>query len=188
MSPTSNSSGVDQVNPEEISMYTAHQRDQVHELTDVPSPAAGAPNPLVLADERTLVVAYISATPINGPTDRAGQPSAQDSAGLVVFKQCYATHFGLPNDEAFASHPLVDRGLRPYGAFEVENSSWVSGLEMRNRGHPRHDPEVFLRLRHWVWTFQDSVLECAALSYAAEEGQGGPTDLLDRMQGLLRSG
>src|SRR3954467_8095141 len=95
------------INPEEISMYTVHQRDQVHELTDVPLPAAGTANPLVLADESTLVVAYMSAT---------------DSTSLVVFKQCFAIHFGLPNDEAFTSHPLADRGLRPYGAFEVENS------------------------------------------------------------------
>jgi hypothetical protein len=169
-------------------MYTVHQRDQVQELTDVPCPAAGAPNPLVLADERTLVIAYIGATPANGPTDRTGQPSVQDRAGLVTFKQCYAIHFGLPNDEAFASHPLADRGLRPYGAFEVQNSSWVSGLEMRNRGHPRHDPQVFQRLRHWVWTFQDSVLECAALSYTAAEAQDPPIHLLDRMHGLLGSG
>ncbi len=169
-------------------MYTVDQRDRVHELTDVPFPAAGAPNPLVLADESTLVVAYISATAGTGQTDRAGRLSAQDAASLVVFKQCYASHFGLPNDEAFASHLLAKRGLPPYGTFEVENSSWVTGLETRNRSHPRHDPQVFQRLRHWVWTFQDSVLECAALSYAAAEGQGRPTELLHRMHALLLSG
>ena len=152
-------------------MYTVEQRNQVRELTDVPFPAAGAPNPLVLADESTLVVAYLSVT----------------AACLVVFKQCYASHFGLPNEGAFTSHPLAEQGLPPYGAFEVENSSWVRGLATRNLSHPRHDPQVFQRLRHWVWTFEDSVLECAALSYAAEEGQAQPIELLDRMQALLRS-
>jgi hypothetical protein len=153
-------------------MYTVEQRDRVHELTDVPFPAAEAPNPLVLADENTLMVAYISAA--------AG-------TSLIVFKQCYAIHFGQPNDGAFASHLLANRGLSPYGAFEVENSSWVTGLATRNRSHPRHDPEVFQRLRHWVWTFHDSVLECAAVSYAAVEGQRQPSELLDRMHALLRS-
>jgi hypothetical protein len=150
---------------------TVDKRDRVHEVTDVPLPAASAPDPLVLADESTLVVSYLA---------------ADEAAAIVVFRQCYATHFGLPNDEAFSSHPLADRGLRPYGAFELERSSWVRGLEMRNRGHPRHDPLLFQQLRHWVWTFQDSVLECAALSYAAVEAPGRSDDLLSRMRALLR--
>jgi hypothetical protein len=152
-------------------MSTVEQRSRVRELTDVPFPAAGGPNPLVLADESTLVVAYIAA----------------NAACLVVFKQCFGSHFGLRNEGAFTSHPLAERGLPPYGAFEVENSSWIRELVMRNRSHPRHDPQVFERLRHWVWTFEDSVLECAALSYAAAEGQGQPIELLDRMRALLRS-
>jgi hypothetical protein len=104
-----------------------------------------------------------------------------------VFRQCYASHFGPPNDETFASHLLADRGLPPYGAFEVESSSWLRGLEDRNRGHPRHDPALFQQLRHLVWTFHDSVLECAALGYSALEAQRDADDLLARMNALLRS-
>jgi hypothetical protein len=104
-----------------------------------------------------------------------------------VFRQCYASHFGPPNDETFASHLLADRGLPPYGAFEVESSSWLRGLEDRNRGHPRHDPLLFQQLRHLVWTFHDSVLECAALGYSALEAQRDADDLLARMHALLRS-
>jgi len=150
---------------------TMKKRDRVHELTDVPFPARVAPDPLILSDEGTLAVAYVTTTP---------------SAAIVVFRQCFANHFGVPNDEAFATHP-EEHGLRPCGAFEVESSSWVRGLEMRNRGHPRHDPQLVQQLRHWVWTFQDSVLECAALGYAVQEGQGTPNDLLSQMQALLRS-
>jgi hypothetical protein len=161
---------------EEIPMPTLHHRDRVEELTDVPLPASAAPNPLILADESTLVVGYIST------------PAAEEQASLVVFKQCFAFHFGLPNEEAFATHPLADQGLRPFGAFELVNSSWIAGLELRNREHPRHDPQVFDRVRHWVWTFQESVLECAAVSYAVAEGQARPMELFDRMEMLLRSG
>jgi hypothetical protein len=168
-------------------VYTVDKHDRVHELTDVELPSSGAPAPLVLADEDTLVVTYIPARTSAGEADGSGLPSADETAVIVVFRQCYAIHFGLPNDEAFASHPLADRGLRPYGAFEVESSSWVRGLEMRNRGHPRHDPQLFQQLRHWVWTFHDSVLECAARSYAALQAQGRPDDLLSRMYALLRS-
>ena len=165
-------------------MHTVDKHDRVHELTDVALPASGAPAPLVLADADTLVVTYIPARTSSGEADSSDLPPADEMAVIVVFRQCYAVHFGLPNDEAFASHPLAGRGLRPCCAFEVESSSWVRGLEMRNRGHPRHDPQLFQHLRHWVWTFHDSVLECAALSYAALQAQGRPDDLLSRMYAL----
>ena len=165
-------------------MHTVEKRDRIRELTDVPFPSSEAPDPLVLADEDALVVSYIPATLSTG---QAGVPSPEEAVAIVVFRQCYASHFGQPNDEAFVSHPLADRGLRPCGAFEVENSSWVRGLETRNRGHPHHDPLLFHRLRHWVWTFHDSVLECAALSYAAFGAQDRPDDRLSRMQQVLRS-
>jgi len=168
-------------------VYTIDKRDRVHELPDVPLPSSGAPDPLVLADEDTLVVTYITAKPSTGQAGGSGLPSADEAAAIVVFRQCHASHFGPPNDRTFATHPLADRGLRPYGAFEVESSSWLRGLEMRSRDHPWHDPKLFQRLRHWVWTFQDSVLECAALNYAALEAQGRPDDLLPRMHAQLRS-
>jgi hypothetical protein len=165
---------------------TIDKRDRVHELTEVPLPSSGAPDPLVLANEGTLVVTYITGKPPTGQADGSGLPLAE-AAVIVVFRQCYASHFGPPNDETFATHLVADRGLRPYGAFEVESSSWLRGLEMRNRGHPRHDPQLFQQLRHWVWTFHDSVLECGALSYAVLEAPGRPDDLLPRMHALLRS-
>ena len=152
-------------------MHTIDSHDRVHELPDVPLPSSGT-DPIVLADEDTLVITYIATA---------------DVATIVVFRQCYASHFGPPNDETFASHPLAGRGLRPYGAFEVQISSWLRDLEMRNRGHPRHDPQLFQQLRHWVWTFHDSVLECAALTYTVVEAQGIPDDLLPQMHAQLRS-
>jgi hypothetical protein len=169
----------------EILMHTFEERDRVHELADIPCPSSAAPEPLVLANEDTLVVAYVSAAPASEQTAGVGAPAPAKTT-IVVFHQCYATHFGQPNDEAYASHP-ADRGLRPYGAFEVEHSSWLRGLAMRNRAHPHHDPERFQRLRHWVWTFQDSVLECAALDYAATDAPGRPGEAIPRMQALLRS-
>ena len=163
-------------------MPTFKDRDRVHELADVPCPAWGAPEPLVLANEDTLVVAYLSA----GLTSGGAESAAPTGTTIVVFHQCYAIHFGQPNDEAFASHP-ADQGLRPYGAFELEHSSWLRGLETRNRAHPHHDPEQFQRLRHWVWTFRDSVLECAALDYVTMDVPGRPDEAVPRMHALLRS-
>ncbi len=165
-------------------MYTVNKHDRVHELPDVPFPSSGAPEPLVLANEDTLVVAYLPAAPSSEQASGAGLGSAGPArTSIVVFHQCYAMHFGLPNDEAFAS-----RGLRPCGAFEVEHSSWLRELDMRNRAHPRHNPEQFQQLHHWVWTFHDSVLECAARSYEAMDAPGRSGEAIARMEALLRTG
>jgi hypothetical protein len=168
-------------------VHTFKDRDRVHELDNVPCPATGAPEPLVLANEDTLVVAYESAPPTSNQAAGAGAESAAPATTtIVVFHQCYAIHFGQPNDEAFATHP-ADQGLRPYGAFELEHSSWLRGLETRNRAHPHHDPERFQRLHHWVWTFRDSVLECAALDHVTMDVPGRPDEAVPRMHALLRS-
>ena len=153
-------------------MYTVPKRNQVRELDDVPFPDLAAPDPLVLADGTTLLIAYQSRTP------------SKESTSVVRFTQCHASHFGLPNENAFASHPIAGLELRPCGAFEVENSSWVHELQLRHSGHPHQNAEVLQQLRHWVWTFHDSVLECAALGYVVED-PGPPADLLTRMQALL---
>jgi hypothetical protein len=34
--------------------------------------------------------------------------------------------FGPPNDEAIAGHPLSDRGLYPFGVFQVDRYRWCA--------------------------------------------------------------
>jgi hypothetical protein len=127
------------------------------------------------------VIAYQSRTP-SDPAD--GATTGSDSTAVVRFQHCHASHFGLPNENAFASHPVAGLGLRPCGAFEVENSSWVHELQLRHSGHPHQDAEVLQQLRHWVWAFHDCVLECAAVGYMVEDA-GPLAGLLTRMQALL---
>ena len=85
-----------------------------------------------------------------------------ESAALVRFEFVRAVMFGPPNDEAFSGHPLADRGLPPYGAFEVLESSWIRRLERINAVHPNHRPEHFADDRHFVLAFHDEVFECVA--------------------------
>jgi hypothetical protein len=170
-------------------MYMVDARDRVIELHDVPQSSPGAPCPLVLANEGKVLVLYhrhFVEPGWDGTTARmVGPSSAGEPAAIVRFDWVTASMFGPPNDEAFAGHPLASRGLRPYGAFEVLDSSWVRRLERMNSVHPQHRPESYSDRRHFVLTFHDSVFECVARSYACELVVGPLTGLVARLSAEL---
>jgi hypothetical protein len=125
--------------------------------------------PVVVADEHTVLLAY-RARPKPTPDEVAAikmplivEADSDGPIAAVSFKRAYASFFGPPNDEAFAAHPLSSRGLEPYGAFEIERSSWIREAERRNRVHPDHRAESFDALRHFAFTFHDSVFEALAV-------------------------
>ena len=153
-------------------MYPVDESDQVHELSGVPQSSVGAPIPVVLGDERSLhLVYFVQNTPEgwDGSTVRVvGLDTKAEPLAVVTFRACYASMFGPPNDEAFAGHPLADRGLHPYSAFEIRPSSWLRQLERMNSVHPHHKPERFDELRHFVFAFHDSTFECVAESIEVE--------------------
>src|SRR5918993_96392 len=124
-------------------MYSVDERDKVVELEDVPQSSVGAPLPIVLSDEHKILLAYIvedKPSDWDGSYVRVVDPSTPgEPLALVEFSSYSTLMFGPPNDEAFAGHPLTGRGLHPYGAFRVENSSWVRQLERMNSVHPYHE-------------------------------------------------
>lgn len=166
-------------------MYTVDRRDRVVELRDVPQSSVGAPCPHVLASEGELFVAYyVQDVPKHwdGKTVRVVAPdTAGEPAAIVRFSGAYASMFGPPNDEAFSGHPLAQRGLHPYGAFEIAESSWVRQLERMNAVHPYHRPEPFSAYRHIVLAFHDSTFECVAKGYVSELATGPLTQILERI-------
>lgn len=170
-------------------MYSVDGRDRVVELDDVPQSDVGAPCPLVLASEgKVIVVYYVSNPPEgwDGTTVTIVDPNASaEPAAIVRFSWVTASMFGPPNDEAFSGHPLAGRGLHPYGAFEVFDSSWVRRLERMNAVHPHHRPERYASLRHIVLAFHDSTFECIADGYTSELAQGPLTALVGRLSAEL---
>ncbi len=164
-------------------MYTVDERDRVVGL-DVPPCEGGAPMPVVLCDDLHVLVAYYlnsryySNTPSPDPAD--------ERSVIVEFSLPWALMFGMPNDEAFEGHPLESRGLRPYGAYLVQDSSWIRQLEKMNSVHPNHDPQYFKKLKHYVFVFHDSTFECVAESFAVSEHRGSPASLVPVMQSRLR--
>lgn len=104
---------------------------------------------------------------------------------MVEFTRYSTYMFGTPNDEAFHGHPLAARGLRPYGAFQIDNSSWIRQLEKMNSVHHSHRPERFERLRHYVFSFHDSTFECAAESFSITSHEGSLETMLLIMRDRL---
>lgn len=150
-------------------MYSVDEHDEVVPLVDVPSQDVGAPLPTIIADDYRLVLEYLM--PIEDPnwdgtyvnvvtTDTKG------SVALIRFQHPYAHMMGAPNEEAISGHPLADRGLEAFAAFEVKQSSWIRILERMNSVHPYHDRQRFLELkRHFIFAFHDSTFECIANSF-----------------------
>lgn len=132
-------------------------QDILIELTELPQPLPGAPQPVVFADEHRIVLAYWE--------------KDSDSIAVVRFQGPCFHQFGPPNEEAIAGHPLASRGLYPCGVFQVKHSSLVQELERRNRVHQYHDPQRFDDLSHYIFTFHDSTFECVAESILARVEQ-----------------
>jgi hypothetical protein len=132
--------------------YAVDELDAPQQI-GLPRMDTGSPAPHIAASEGTLALEY------NGFAD----PDC--SIVTVVFNSPRAHYLGFPNEEVSVSHPLYARGLRWYSFFEIANSSWVRAMERANRIHPRHTPELFAALKHYLILFHDSTFECVARGY-----------------------
>jgi hypothetical protein len=124
--------------------------------------------PFVLADERRAVLAYLVQQTEIGEMSKeslAVKEDFREEVAIVRLNRCKAHMLGPPNDEAFSGHPLASRGLRPYGVFRIEDSSWIRELERSNSVHPRHSPERYRQLQHLVFAFHDSTFECVCVDF-----------------------
>lgn len=171
-------------------MYEVDGRDQVVPVPRAPQSSIGAPCPIVLADEDSVfLVYYIENRDPNwdGESVRVVDlDSSNEYIAIIQFKGCYAHMFGPPNDEAFSGHPLSGRGLAPYGAFEVAESSWLRQLERMNSVHAYHDPQRFLQRRHYVFAFHDSTFECIADGLVMTQQKGSVRSALGAIGARLQ--
>jgi hypothetical protein len=104
---------------------------------------------------------------------------------IVIVRFERSTHMFGPPNEAFAGHPLAKRGLTPYGAFRIANSSWIRGLERMNSVHSQHRAEDYWKLQHLVFSFHDSTFECACLKIEAKMARGSIGEMIPEMVKLL---
>jgi hypothetical protein len=169
-------------------MYEVDDRDEIIELEDVPRSSVGAPNPMVLAGEHDVMLSFCLEDTSNGWDGTSvrivGIDTEGEAVAVVRFKRCSAHMLGPPNDEAFGGHPLAARGLRPYGAFEIKDSSWIRRLEKMNAVHRYHDKSRFMRdKKHFVFSFHDTTFECVAEGFTVEVFTGSVKRTILRVLG-----
>jgi hypothetical protein len=165
-------------------MYSVDDRDTVIEVQDAPRPDVGAPLPTILADDTTLLLAYLVSEPDPNWDGGYATSVSIESEGLVAivrFRFPRAHIFGPPNDEAFHGHPLAGRGLGPYAVWEVRHSSWIRQLERMNAVHPYHRSEQFAAYRHFIFAFHDSTFECVAEDFEVSVQPGSIRAALAKM-------
>ena len=172
-------------------MYSVDEQDTVVELKHVPQPSVGAPLPIVVSVESKILLAYIiqeTSSEYDGTAVRMIESTTPgERLALFEFSPYWIYMFGAPNDEAFEGHPLAARGLKPYGAFRIENSSWLRQLELMNSVHPNHDRERwFEKFSHYVFAFHDSTFECVANNFTISEHRGTLESLLPVMRSRLQ--
>lgn len=159
-------------------MYVVSAEDSPRAISTLPQSSVGAPCPMLLADEHSLRLAFyveegqLAATWANTPSVPAASDDSDELCAVVAFDSVYAHMFGPPNDEAFSGHPLSSRGLSPYGAFEIDRSSWLQSLIRMNSVHPYHRPERFSEFKHFVLSFHDTTFECLAKSFSVSLHRG----------------
>jgi hypothetical protein len=121
----------------------------------------GAPMPHLLTNGyRTFLVFYLK--------DDYSEGDRTELVALVQFLRCVSVKLGDPNDEVLHGHPLYGKGLEPYSAQIVRNSTWVKELETINKVHSQYKPEFWSELNHYIFWFHDQTFECVAKSYEVE--------------------
>lgn len=171
-------------------MYQVDKKDRVVRLTDVPQSSIGAPHPVMLAEEGTAILAFYLENRDdgwNGTSVRMISSDSEEPMAIAKFRICSVHNLGPPNDEAFSGHPLASRGLDPYGAYEVLDSSWIRQLERMNSVHPYHKSERFWTIHHYIFSFHDSVFECVADGYEIKQTFGSMVTILPKMAEKLWS-
>jgi len=110
----------------------------------------GAPLPAILKEEDRLWVSYVCRNPDFPGWDSGALPDHPGFAiwcALLRFEGVSDFHFGAPNDERLATHPLYEVGLGFYGFYEAIGTSRLAGTNGK---------------KHWVITFHDETLEVIA--------------------------
>ena len=137
------------------------KRDIVRPLDIGFLPEAAVSGPVLLQNDFNAFLTF------NAVRMTEDDKRADAGTAVIEFEHCSLTKFGYPNDEALGGHPLAKRGLKWYGVFEVEKSSWIAEKTKQNRVNFPNTTED-TQSRHFIFTFHDSTFECLAWDLRAK--------------------
>jgi hypothetical protein len=153
--------------------------DKLVETTNLPLASAGAPIPVILADEHTVVLEYYMQDGLIKDGEEV------DQVAIVTFSRCLSYSSGPPNEEAISGHPLYKKGLRPYSFFRVNNSSMINRFKNMNKVHPYHNDSLYDDYVHYILCFHDSIFECISKDVTYEISTGTLFENVDLMKTKL---
>jgi hypothetical protein len=130
----------------------------------------GAPNPLVIAKNGILYVLFYADSSMEYENEPLQRNEVYD-VGVVTLKflGLHKFTFGLPGNETLHGHPYSVHAIESFGFYEVKNSDFIESLKEIESVHPYFESEKWKRLKHYVLTFHDDMLECIALGFEVEE-------------------
>ena len=105
---------------------------------------------------------------------------------IVEIRGCLVTKYGYPGDADLDGHRLRKKGLGRRGIFEVLHSNWIRQLSRQHKltKSDRPGPE---NLRHFVFTFHDSTLECIAEDLIFMPSHERMGEILARLSQIIRT-
>ena len=137
----------------------------------------GAPMPRVVSSGPVVLLLYLTAdtnADWDGThvtvVDPAG--SAAQELAVVRFERCEAYKLAPPDEGVLARHPLHNKGLEPYAAHVVENSSWIVEYETINGTRLPSTSGESPDYAHYLLVFHDEIFECIATRYAIDRFRG----------------
>ena len=131
----------------------------------------GAPNPIIIANDYKFNLMYYL-------------PDEYNNKNLIikvvkfVFQNRRIIKFGSPNEVSLNGHRYYHLGLEAYGIFDVKESEWIEELKTTSQFHPRFNEDSYNNLKHYIFCFHDSTLECIAEGFSFEVVEGEIKDLL----------
>ena len=137
----------------------------------------GAPVPRVLSSGPVVLLLYLMAdtdADWDGTWVTVVDPvgTAPQELAIVRFERCATYKFAPPDEDTFLRHPLHNKGLEPYAAHVVENSSWIVEHETINSTLSRSMPGVSPNYKHYLLLFHDEIFECIATRHAIDRFRG----------------
>jgi hypothetical protein len=138
--------------------------------------------PSIIADEGKVLLVFGSkaALPNYNPAllKIIGDANSHEFMAIVEFLGLLDFKFGWIDEDAIRSPHSIE-GLKPYRAYEVQNSQWLENLKQVLSTEGKDESQAWDKYRHFVLGFHDSRFECIAKSYYIEAYSSNVEEVFD---------